>query len=93
MKTFPKVRTVQPRAGKRLLVTFENGTRKLYDCRPLLDQETFEPLKDDSLFRLARADPGGYGISWTEDLDLSESELWEHGRLAEQGVEVAETEV
>lgn len=24
-------------------------------------------------------DPGGYGISWNEDLDMSEYELWTKG--------------
>jgi len=75
----PKVRSVVPLTGKRLLVTFENGVQKLYDCSPLLQTDTFRPLRDDWLFRMVRADAGGYGVSWTDELDLSESELWEHG--------------
>ena len=34
MHTYPKVKSVQPQANKRLLVTFDNGTRKVYDCNP-----------------------------------------------------------
>ena len=61
-------------------MTFDNGTRKVYDCKPLLQSEVFALLQDEWLFRTVRADAGGYGISWTEELDLSEAELWENGR-------------
>jgi len=67
-----------------LLVTFANGVRKLYDCKPLLAKETFAPLKEEWFFRLARVDKGGYGVSWDDDVDLSESELWENGKLVER---------
>ena len=83
MKTYPKVKAVQPQNDKQLLVTFDNGTQKLYDCKQLFNMEIFEMLKEDWLFRSVRADPGGYGVSWNENLDLSESELWEHGQLLE----------
>jgi hypothetical protein len=83
MKGYPKVISVLPRSNHRLLVTFDNGMRKLYDCTPLLEAETFSLLREDWLFRSVRADPGGYGISWNDELDLSESELWENGCLVE----------
>ena len=83
MKRYPKVISVFPKSNHRLLVTFDNGMRKLYDCTPLMETETFSPLKEDWLFRSVRADLGGYGISWNDELDLSESELWENGRLVE----------
>lgn len=73
------MRSVVPLSGKRLLVTFENDVQKLYDCSPLLETAVFRPLREDWLFRMVRADAGGYGISWNDELDLSESELWENG--------------
>jgi hypothetical protein len=84
MHTYPKVKSVQPQANKRLLVTFDNGTRKVYDCNPLLDSDVFAPLQEDWLFRTVHADAGGYGISWTDELDLSEAELWEKGCLVDE---------
>ena len=36
-------------------------------------------LQSPALFRAVQADPGGYGISWNDELDLSEAELWRHG--------------
>jgi hypothetical protein len=82
MKTivFPKIEAVKPLPGKKLLVRFVGGESKVYDCRPLLDQEPFAALQDQSLFRQVKVDVGGYGISWNETIDLSESELWINGK-------------
>jgi len=73
------VRSAVPLSGKRLLVTFDNDVQKVYDCSALIETAPFHPLRDDWLFRMGRVDAGGYGIRWTDELDLSESELWENG--------------
>ncbi len=86
---FPKIKSIQPLEGKKLLVTFDNDVTKIYDCTSLLSEDAFHPLKDEVLFRNVRVDPGGYGISWNEEIDLSEAELWMNGILVEQ---VAEAE-
>lgn len=70
-------------ALSRLLVTFENGVRKLYDCSPLFVTDDFLPLRQGWLFRSVQADSGGYGVSWGDELDLSEADLWENGRLVD----------
>ena len=82
MKTivFPKVEAVTPLPNKKLLVRFVGGEDKVYDCRPLVDQEPFSPLTNESFFRQVKVDVGGYGISWTDSIDLSESELWLNGK-------------
>lgn len=84
MKNYPKIRDVEAMALKCLLVTFSNNIKKIYDCSPLIEDEIFKPLLNDSLFRSVKADKHGYGISWTDELDLSESELWLNGVMAEQ---------
>jgi len=77
--TYPRIRRVEPRQGRTLLVEFENGIRKTYDCTPLLDSEVFRPLQDDALFERAHADPHGYGVIWNDEIDLAESEVWING--------------
>ena len=77
---YPRVSSVEPFSGKRLLVTFSNGVRKVYDCTPLLAEAAFAPLKHDALFRCVHADPHGYGVAWNDDIDLAESELWINGK-------------
>ena len=84
METFPKIADVKPQKGKRLLVTFSNGVKNIYDCSPLLNNDTFSPLMNDVLFNSVKADKHCYGVIWTDDLDLSESELWIHGSTAGQ---------
>ncbi len=81
--TYPKIRDVKPRKGKTLLVTFDNGDRRVYDCTPLLRSDAFQPLRDDAIFRCAHADSHGYGVIWNDDVDLAESEIWLNGRIAE----------
>jgi len=75
----PKILSVQALENKKLLVKFGNGIEKVYDCAQLLDTETFQLLKNDAFFNSVRVDTGGYGISWNDDTDLSEYELWTNG--------------
>ena len=84
MSYYPKIKTVKPITDKRIIVTFENDIKKIYDCSPLLKQESFRSLANDTLFNCIKVDLGGYGISWNEEIDLSESELWLNGISAEQ---------
>ena len=78
MKT-PKILSVQVLENKKLLVKFDNGIEKIYDCSPLLAMEMFQTLKNDAFFKAVSVDVGGYGISWNDDADLSEYELWTNG--------------
>jgi len=75
----PKIESVQALDNKKLLVKFANAVEKIYDCTPLLNREMFEVLKNDAFFKSAKVDSGGYGISWNDDVDLSEYELWTNG--------------
>ena len=84
MENYPKIKRVDPMAEKKLLVTFNNDTKKIYDCSLLLEEETFKPLLNDAIFRSVKADKNGYGIIWSDEIDLSESELWINGLPAEQ---------
>ncbi|MGC1375520.1 MAG: DUF2442 domain-containing protein [Anaerolineales bacterium] len=75
----PKILSVQPQEQKKLLVRFVNGIEKIYDCAPLLNMEMFQLLKNDAFFKSVKVDAGGYGISWSDEIDLSEYELWVNG--------------
>jgi len=75
----PKILSVQVQENKKLLVKFANGVEKIYDCTQLLGIEMFQLLKSDALFKSAKVDAGGYGVSWNDEVDLSEYELWTNG--------------
>ncbi len=82
MEKIPKINSVQPIGDARLLVTFENGIKKIYDCSFLLSGPQFDLLANPAFFNAVQVDPGRYGISWSDDIDLSEYELWTNGKTA-----------
>lgn len=83
MSSYPKVVSVRAVGTLRLAVTFENGAERFYDCAPLLSRPAFRPLADPLLFRAVFADPNGFGVVWSDELDLAESELWLNGTSIE----------
>jgi hypothetical protein len=82
MPGLPRIKSIIAIGNSELLVCFENGVEKTYDCKPLLARPEFHLLKVPALFRAVRVDAGGYGISWNDNLDLSEYELWTNGKAA-----------
>jgi hypothetical protein len=82
MDHVPRITSATAIGPARLLVVFEDGTQRVYDCAPLLDRPQFQLLRTPAFFRALRVDPGGYGISWNDEIDLSEYELWTNGRPA-----------
>jgi hypothetical protein len=80
MERLPRINAVKIAGHLKLAIKFDNGIEKEYDCEPLLDRAEFRLLKDIGFFRTAKVDVGGYGISWNEDVDLSEHELWTNGK-------------
>jgi hypothetical protein len=78
----PGIQSVQSLEDKRLLVVFANAARKVDDCNQLLHLEPFKPLWSEAFFKSVKLDAGGYGISWTGNVDLGESELWVNGKEA-----------
>ena len=78
---FYKIKEVRPLPDYDLLVDFITGERKRYNVKPLL--EKWEPFKalalTKGLFDQVKVDPGGYGVSWNDNIDLSCNELYENG--------------
>jgi hypothetical protein len=73
----PKIASVQPLENKNLLIKFVHGIEKIYDCKPLIEKiQPFKALENEGFFKQVKVDAGGYGISWDDNLDLSEYELW-----------------
>ncbi|AVX30380.1 DUF2442 domain-containing protein [Carboxydocella sp. ULO1] len=77
---YPKVKEVKASSDYTLLITFDNGKKKIYDFSPLLDQDNFLDLKNIALFKAAQVDAGGYGVTWPNGADISEYALWVDGK-------------
>jgi len=80
MERILRIKSAKPIGDSELLVRFENGEEKIYDCEPLFSRSEFRLLKTPAFFQSVRVDAGGYGISWNDDIDLSEYELWANGK-------------
>ena len=80
MATIPRVVSATPAEDWQLVVCFDNGQERRYDCRSLLTRPEFFLLRTPAFFRAVRVDAGGYGVSWNDTIDLSEYELWTNGR-------------
>jgi len=80
MDKIPRVEAVKPIGGMQLLISFSNGVQKTYDCGQLMTRPQFHLLADPGFFRAVQVDVGGYGISWTDEIDVSEYELWTNGK-------------
>ncbi|MBE2231975.1 MAG: DUF2442 domain-containing protein [Anaerolinea sp.] len=80
----PRIESVAALEGKRLLVTFVNGVAKVYDCQWILSLDRFQLLRHEAYFKAVTVDPGGYGVSWDDEMDLSEYELWNNGIEVDQ---------
>lgn len=79
MEGIPRIKAVAVKGTTQILIHFDNGEKRVYDCRPLLCHPQFHFLKTPAFFRAAQVDSGGYGVSWNDDIDLSEYELRTHG--------------
>lgn len=80
---FYKVKHVQPLDNYKLLVTFENDIKKIYDVSQLFSKfDVFNQLRNiKGLFYQVKVDIGGFGISWNNEIDLSCNELWNNGTI------------
>ncbi len=76
----PKVQSVSPTEGHVLVVSFTDGSKKTYDVSRLTEKDMFAPLKNEAFFRNVAVEPGGYAVSWNSEIDISEYELWKHGK-------------
>lgn len=77
----PKIQTVIATENHQLLVEFENHEKRQYDVTPLLNNEMFANLRNIAFFKNVRIEQSGYAVSWNDDIDISEYELWRNGSI------------
>lgn len=69
---------VKPTDDFLLLLEFENGEKKQFDCKTLFDKKPFEVLKDRSFFQKARVEFGT--VVWSEEIDIAPETLYIEGK-------------
>jgi hypothetical protein len=76
---YPSSCNINPSAkGTGLIQTFVNGSKGLR-FQKILHLDRFRLLRQEAFFKAVTVDPGGYGVSWNDEMDLSEYELWNNG--------------
>ena len=77
----PKIKKIKIDSQQYILIVlFDNGIVKEIDFKEKLEEDFYNDLKNKTLFEQAEVDIGGYGVSWNEDIDISEYELLDIGK-------------
>jgi hypothetical protein len=76
----PRPIKVKPLDGYKLLITFKNDERKIFDVAPMLDIPLYQKLKNKGIFSQAKAD--GMCVYWDDDIDICPDKLYEDSVLA-----------
>ena len=77
---FHRTKTVKLTEDYKLVVTFEENVTKIYNVEALFEIEIFNQLKNNELFFDCNVDKGGYGIVWSDEIDLSCDEIYQNGK-------------
>ncbi|MBE6088958.1 MAG: DUF2442 domain-containing protein [Clostridium beijerinckii] len=82
----PKIKKIKIDSQQYILIVlFDNGILKEIDFKEKLQDDFYSDLKNKMLFEQAQVDIGGYGVSWNEEIDISEYELWNIGKVISNG--------
>ena len=68
------IKNVEPLINYNLILTFENGEKRQFDMKPLLDNGIFKDLKDLSMFRTVKISFDT--IQWDNEADLDPEYLF-----------------
>lgn len=70
----PRVTAVSPLEDYKLLLTFNNGERRMFDAKPLLSMKVFKPLQNKHFFKSVKVSYGS--IWWPQDIDYCPDTLY-----------------
>ena len=71
-----RITKVVPRDNFTLLLSFDNGEKRLYDVRPLLQEKTvFAPFRKWDNFRRVYLDEN-HSVSWDIDPNIDSNTVW-----------------
>lgn len=70
----PRVSKVIPQTGHKLLLTFTNGEKGIYDCSSLLNFGVFKELQEAGYFNKVKVVDGT--VAWPHDQDICPDTLY-----------------
>lgn len=78
MGTLLDVISVTAQEDHTLLLVFENGQKRRFDTKPLLEKKPFCRLKDLPLFMKAAVAHGT--VMWPGNIDIARETLWDKSK-------------
>ncbi|MGE4284401.1 MAG: DUF2442 domain-containing protein [Clostridia bacterium] len=72
---------VEPLQGYQLLLTFDNGEKRIFDMKPYLDKGIFKELRDEKMFKSVRVSFDS--IEWSNQADIDPELLYEDSKLCQ----------
>ena len=69
---------VEAKPGYLLLLTFENGEKRIFDMAPYMDRKPFVQLKGSPFFAKATVDYGT--VVWPGNIDIAPETLYDRSR-------------
>lgn len=80
---YHRIQSVKPSGKSTFDAVFCNGEIRRFDVASLMDRwPEFRALQDTpGLFECVHVEPGGYGVSWNDQLDLECEDVWEFGTV------------
>ena len=73
---------VKPLHNYLILVSFDDGNNKVYNCYPLLEDKLFSRLRDEAFFRTVHIDEMGL-VCWDDTTDIEPHELYDNSESVE----------
>ena len=70
----PSVVLVEPENDYKLVITFDNGEKRVFDVTPFLDKGIFIELKDINYFQKVKVAFGS--VEWPHEQDFSNDTLY-----------------
>ena len=70
----PIIKKVDVLKNYELILTYENGEKRLYDMKPNFKYEAFKKLMDYNIFK--KVHPAGETIEWETGEDISPENLY-----------------
>ena len=65
---------VKPLEQYKLLITFDNNERRIFDVSPYLNDSFFAPLRNRAVFNSVKTNP--LTIEWAGGIDICPDELY-----------------
>ena len=72
---------VKPVEHYKLIITFDNKERRIFDVAPYLNDDFFAPLRNLAIFKTAKINP--LTVEWAGGIDICPDELYYNSKPVE----------